>query len=141
MNGIKCPICHEVGQAVSAMTIESMMLNPKRLVYQATYFICKNPDCKIAYYNDKGHDQMMVSELNTPIHFKHHASPKWICYCSRVTEDEIIDAIQNKGCHTVEDIIDDTQAYTVKKCVINNPTGKNCLSDMQQLINNYRNNR
>jgi bacterioferritin-associated ferredoxin len=134
----KCPICQKLGQEVSAITIESMLVKRYRLDYQKSYFICMNPTCNLAYYDEKGSNPIDVSELNTPIHFKEGAHPKFICYCSRVTEDEIVDVIQNKGCHTVEEVIETTQAYTVKKCVIHNPTGRNCLNSIRELINTYR---
>ncbi|NLA24598.1 MAG: (2Fe-2S)-binding protein [Bacteroidales bacterium] len=52
-------------------------------------------------------------------------SNKIICNCNQVTEQEIVDAIQNEGADTVEKIQDITEAGTV--C-------GGCIEDIEDIL-------
>ncbi|MEG1254354.1 MAG: (2Fe-2S)-binding protein [Clostridium sp.] len=69
-----------------------------------------------------------------PIWFKQDADPKYICYCNKVTEQEIIDAVINKGAKDMKDIIRLTGAMKNARCEVNNPLGKCCGSVIQETI-------
>jgi NAD(P)H-nitrite reductase large subunit len=51
-----------------------------------------------------------------------------ICNCNEVYSDEIIKAIQEKGCKTVEDIGEETGAGTI--C-------GGCVDDIQEILDEY----
>ncbi|HCV14998.1 MAG: nitrite reductase [Bacteroidetes bacterium GWE2_39_28] len=51
-----------------------------------------------------------------------------ICNCNEVYNDEIIKAIQEKGCKTVEDIGEETGAGTI--C-------GGCVDDIQEILDEY----
>lgn len=59
-----------------------------------------------------------------------------ICYCSKVTKDEIIAAIAN-GAKTLEDIRKATGACTVGKCKQLNPQKRCCSPDIVKLIDEH----
>ena len=47
-----------------------------------------------------------------------------VCYCLKVTEEEIIDHVANKQCcNSIEDIQKHTGANTGNQCLIMNPKG------------------
>ena len=77
---------------------------------------------------------ILISEIKVPIWFKKADNPKYICYCSKVTEEEIVDAIVNKNCKTVKDVVNNTNAMKISNCAINSPTGKCCSRQINNLL-------
>jgi bacterioferritin-associated ferredoxin len=71
-----------------------------------------------------------------PIWFKKGSNPKLICYCNKVTEDQIIKAVVESGARTIKDIINITGAMKNSNCKINNPIGQCCSLEIQKVINN-----
>nr|WP_279230400.1 (2Fe-2S)-binding protein [Thermohalobacter berrensis] len=58
-----------------------------------------------------------------------------MCYCNKVTEEDIVNAIKEKNAKNIKDIIKITGAMRNNNCEINHPTGKCCSSVIQQTIN------
>jgi bacterioferritin-associated ferredoxin len=56
-----------------------------------------------------------------------------ICYCLRVTEQEIVQAIR-EGAKTLKDTQKATQACTGNQCKQLNPSGKCCSRDILKII-------
>lgn len=69
-----------------------------------------------------------------PVWYKAGAHPQYICYCSRVTREQISEAVTNKGAHTVKEAAELTGAMKNGRCEINNPTGRCCGPLIQDLI-------
>ncbi len=61
----------------------------------------------------------------------------YICYCNKVTENDIKLAIEEKNAKTVEEVIKITGAMLNSNCKINNPKGKCCHSDIVEVFNKY----
>lgn len=61
----------------------------------------------------------------------------YICYCNKVTEQDIINAIEN-GANTIEDVIKVTGAMKNSNCKVNNPKGTCCYSDILKVYNEHR---
>lgn len=128
-----CPQCNHLGEKVNIKTIQSLLSIQKDLKDNVNYYLCFNKDCDVAYYNDVD-DIILKSEIKVPIWFKNGADPKYICYCSKVTEEEITDAIVNKNSRTVKDVVKNTNAMKNSNCVINSPTGKCCSRQINDLL-------
>ena len=62
---------------------------------------------------------------------------EYVCYCSKVTEDDIKLAIQNKGATTVDQVIELTGAMTNSNCAVNNPKGVCCYPDIVAVFEKY----
>lgn len=133
-----CPTCGTSGEKVSSFTIEKLLMYPQELLNEAVYYLCFNSDCDVAYYNSHDDNVILTTEIKVPIWFKKEAEPKYICYCSKVTEDEIVDAIQNKGCKTVKDVVANTNAMKISNCKENSPTGKCCSRQINDLLRQLR---
>lgn len=58
---------------------------------------------------------------------------KLICYCNKVSEQEIKDAIV-KAAKTLKDIQTMTKACTGGNCAELNPSGKCCSADIKTLL-------
>jgi len=128
-----CPKCNLSGEKVNEKTVNSLLTIKKALQENTNYYLCFSKDCDVAYYNEDD-NIILISEIKVPIWFKNDANPKYICYCSKVTEEEIVDAIVNKNCKTVKDVVKNTNAMKISNCAINSPTGKCCSRQINDLI-------
>ena len=61
----------------------------------------------------------------------------FICYCSKVKEEDIRVAILEKGARTVEQVIAMTGAMTQSDCASNNPKGECCYPDIVAAFEKY----
>jgi len=121
------------GEGVSLKTVKHLVKEDK-LVKDLNYSICLNEDCDVVYYSD---DVIYKKEdVKVPVWFKRDANPKYICYCSRVTEEDIKRAIED-GANTLKDVIIKTGAMKNCNCEINNPKGKCCSNDIKKVMEKY----
>jgi bacterioferritin-associated ferredoxin len=103
--------------------------------------VCLNKECKVAYFGSNEKVMLINSDLKMEIWFKEGANPKYICYCSKVTEEEITEAVVKQGARTVKDVVNITGAMKDSNCKINNPLGKCCSSEIQKVINSIIENK
>ena len=135
--GVKCPICNQLGEKVKSITVKKLGSNNfvEEVVDEEDYYLCMNEDCDVVYYSSDGESIFNKTEVKIPIWFKKNANPKYVCYCSKVTEEEIINAVTNQGAKNVKDIIKFTGAMKDGNCILNNPLGKCCGSTILETIN------
>jgi len=65
-------------------------------------------------------------------------SMKVICYCSNVTEGEIVQAI-SRGARSLNDIRELTGACTLAKCKEMSPRGTCCSPLIMEILDKYTN--
>lgn len=135
--GVKCPICNQLGEKVKSITVKHLVSKNfvEEVVDEEAYYLCMNEDCDVVYYSSDGESIFNKTEVKIPIWFKKNANPKYVCYCSKVTEEEIINAVTNQGAKNVKDIIKFTGAMKDGNCILNNPLGKCCGSTILETIN------
>lgn len=122
-----CPVCGGKCQEVKSSAVKHMVKEEyAKDVADKTYFVCMNEDCDVVYFDEDV--KYCQNDLREPIWFKKDADPKYICYCNRVTEQMIFDAVINDGAKDMKDIVRLTGAMKNGKCETNNPLGK-CLPD------------
>jgi len=129
---ISCAVCKKTGELVSTITVKSLSIKPIK-VDNAKFFLCLNPECDVAYYSDSA-ELVLKDEIKVPIWFKTNAHPEYICYCSKVEKQEILDAINNMNLKTVGDVVKNTNAMKISDCIHNSPTGKCCSRQIKELI-------
>lgn len=130
-----CPVCKEKGEFVKNITVNHMVLNVlKDHVEDNNYYLCMNEDCCVAYFSQESNIKFNKEDLKEPIWFKSDANPKYICYCNKVTEEQIIEAVVNKGAKSIKDIIALTGAMKNGECETKNPLGKCCSPIIQEAI-------
>ena len=95
-------------------------------VHEGNYRICIDKDCDVVYYDLTENLIFRKQDIKIPIWYKKDADPQYICYCNKVTEQQIINAVLNGGAKDIKDIIRLTGAMKNGKCEINNPFGKCC---------------
>ncbi|CEO20580.1 (2Fe-2S)-binding protein [Paraclostridium sordellii] len=62
---------------------------------------------------------------------------EYICYCNKVTEQDIKNAILSNNCKTVKEVISFTGAMKNSNCAVNNPKGTCCYQDIVSVFNKY----
>jgi bacterioferritin-associated ferredoxin len=77
--------------------------------------------------------------VNVPLWFKRKAHPIYACYCSKVTKDEVINAIRKENAMTVQDINRITGSMKNSDCSHHNPLGKCCHKIIQDIIDEENN--
>jgi len=87
----------------------------------------------VVYYNDNGF--LLKDEVKLPIWFKRGADPKYVCYCSKVTEEDVINAVLKKGSRTISEVCEITGAMSKPECDLRNPTGKCCYNIFKEALN------
>jgi len=129
-------VCNKKGLVVSPETVSHLVV--ENLVEQITedhYYLCLDENCRVAYYAEETDFQVNLEHVRVPIWFKKGADPKYICYCSKVTEEQMINAVINQGAQNIKDIMKLTGAMENCHCAINHPTGKCCSPYILEAIN------
>lgn len=132
----KCPVCGFTGQGVKKFTVEHLVNDDNRTMVNGTdYKICMNENCDVIYYSLEMDTKFLKDQVRVPIWFKKDANPKYACYCSKVTEKQVIDAVVKYGAKTVSDVNQITGAMKNSNCKKNNPMGVCCHKIIQEVIN------
>lgn len=130
-----CPTCEKQGLLVKNITVRHMVLG--ELTEQVgidDYFLCMNEECDTAYYNSDTKKKYTAQQVNVPLWFKKDANPKYACYCSKVTEDQVISAVLEDGATQMKEVIKITGAMSNSDCKKKNPLGKCCHQIIQDAI-------
>ncbi|MDK2892226.1 Csac_0668 family 2Fe-2S cluster-binding (seleno)protein [Methanohalophilus sp.] len=134
-NNSFCPVCRGPGIFVKNITVRHMVSDDLlEKVGISDYYLCMNKDCQITYYNNDFKIEFKKSDIKVPIWFKKDAKPKYACYCNKVTEEQVINAIIDNNATSVKDVVRITGAMNNPNCQINNPLGKCCHHIIQEII-------
>ncbi|MDR3565300.1 MAG: (2Fe-2S)-binding protein [Negativicutes bacterium] len=127
---VQCPDCGSPGQAVPRETVRRLV--GADIPETENFGVCLTSSCDVVYFSlDRTFRQ---AEVRVPIAWKDGASPKYVCYCNRVTEDEIIRAVTEHGAKTVAEVAKATGAMKNGNCLVNNPKGTCCHTDIELII-------
>jgi bacterioferritin-associated ferredoxin len=132
-----CILCKNQGTLVKNITVKHMVLD--ELIEQVgdnDYYLCMSEKCDITYYNEKSNTIFNRLQLKVPIWFKNDANPKYACYCSEVTEEQIINAVIKDGATNMNQVLKITGAMKNSQCQKKNPLGKCCHQIIQAAIDN-----
>lgn len=130
-----CPVCKTSGVKVKNITVRHLVLDSLiELVGDTDYFLCMNEECDIIYYNQETSEKFNKQQVRVPIWFKRDADPIYACYCSKVTEEQVINAVKKDSAKSVKDIIAITGAMKNAQCQKNNPLGTCCHHIIQDAI-------
>jgi len=130
---VSCPLCKGETREVLGATVKNFVIdNLVEKVKNDNYHICLNENCKVAYFDD----QMIfeTKDIKTPIWYKKDSDPKYICYCNKVTEQDIFDAVIEKGANDFKEVCEITGAMKNSNCKINNPFGSCCSPNIKATI-------
>jgi len=133
-----CILCESQGIIVKNITVKHMVLDELlEQVGDDDYFLCMSEECDITYYNPKSTVKFNKQQMKVPIWFKKGDNPKYACYCSEITEEQVINAVVKDGATNMKEVLKVTGAMSNSQCQKKNPLGKCC----HQIIQDYpRNN-
>ena len=135
----KCPVCDNKGIAVSEVTVKHLVIpSAHSEIIPGDYFICMNGACDVVYFNPIAKIKFRKDQVTVPIWFKQGAEPKYACYCSEVTEDQVIEAVFVHGAKTVKEVNALSGAMKNSNCLENNPLGVCCHQIIQSVIDQAR---
>lgn len=130
-----CPHCNQEGISVNKITVEHLVMDEFRSeIKEEEYWICMNEDCDMVYYPSENRTYFLIDQINVSIGFKKDAEPKYACYCSKVTEEEVLEAVLKHGATTVKEVNALTGAMKDCHCIENNPLGICCHKTIQDGI-------
>ncbi len=99
------------------------------------YSICENPDCDVVYFTTSRGRILRTTDVKTRVTFKENVSPKPLCYCKQVTEEDVVKAIED-GATTFEEVMKSTGIGGGGHCNITNPAGRCCSRNYRPFIEN-----
>ncbi|MGQ9558516.1 MAG: (2Fe-2S)-binding protein [Desulfurispora sp.] len=133
-------MCHQPGERVKTTTVKNLV-QPEftGLVGDVAYHLCLHPECPVVYFSESG-PTFLQTQLQVPVWYKTGAHPQYICYCNRLTREQISEAVISRGARTVKEVARLTGAMQNARCELNNPTGRCCGTVIQDLINSLLSN-
>lgn len=131
----RCPECGKTGNLVKNFTVRHLVVEElAKEVGTSDYYLCMNEECDVVYYSCDFSTAFYKQQVKVPIWFKKDANPKYACYCSQVTEDQVINAVIEKGAQSMEEVLKITGAMKNPQCPEKNPLGKCCHQIIQKAI-------
>lgn len=130
-----CPVCKKQGAPVKNITVKHLVLDEFiEEVGDHDYNLCMNEVCETAYYQTEPKKMFTKDQLNVPLWFKKDAHPKFACYCSKVTEEQVIHAVLENGAKNMKEVLKITGAMSNSECSKKNPFGKCCHQIIQEAM-------
>ena len=133
-----CPVCNKAGRRVGTETVRHLVQS--QLVDTITeegYGLCMTRSCDVSYYSLVSAKTIDKSLLTIPLWYKGGAAPRYACYCSKVTMEQVRDAVLIEGARSVKDVAGLTGAMRKCNCIHNNPLGKCCHKIIQETIHEF----
>lgn len=103
-------------------------------VESADHHLCMTEDCDVVYFRPASGVIYGRTDLTVPVWFKTGADPQYICYCSKVTYQQVRLAVMESGAVSIRDVARLTGAMNSIQCVRRNPTGRCCAPVIQGVI-------
>jgi bacterioferritin-associated ferredoxin len=128
-----CPRCKKPGFDVEKITVATHAKESCWPLGDEPYSYCDNPACEVIYFTASGGRLLKKSEVKTRVTFKEKSSPRPLCYCKQVTEEDVIASIE-KGARSFEEVKLATGIGGGGQCKITNPAGKCCSRNYQPFI-------
>ena len=115
-----CPLCSVPSLSVNKEVLCHFL---NKNVKQNIWHACVNPKCKVAYYSDR--KILNINRLKYPLWYKTKSKNSPICYCSKLTRNDIRNAVRD-GTTTFQQVQKITGKNRTGYCRNENPLGKCC---------------
>lgn len=135
-----CPDCGQIGRAVNALTIESLLtpLARARLANTGGFRFCPTADCPVVYHQPASGLRLDANALRVPVFQKSAAPERPACYCFHHTVGEIEAQVRATGSSAVPAAIKAQCARGLDQCERNNPQGSCCLGNVARVLKEAR---
>jgi len=135
-NKLECKSCNKIGKIVSKDTLKYFLSPNVFLEKDTNLYFCKTPDCDAIYFNDD--IKIIQDDVKVFVGLKNVSPSANVCYCFKWSREKIKLQIQTSG----ETLALGTIQSNIKKfgcsCEILNPSGECCLSDISNIIKEYK---
>lgn len=120
-----CPVCGSLGIEVEPITVKSILKDNLNtgITEDDEWYICSGNKCEIIYFSKN--KVFSKKDVRVMIWYKEQTSQVPICYCSNLTQEEIVNAVKN-GCETIDEVQEYTNKNITGMCQTENPLGKCC---------------
>ncbi len=85
------------------------------------------------YFTSSGSKVLGKEDVKTRVTFKEKSSPRPLCYCKQVTEEDVLAAIE-QGARSFDEVVKATGIGGGGHCKITNPAGKCCSRNYRPFI-------
>jgi bacterioferritin-associated ferredoxin len=126
-----CPKCKKEGLEVELITVANHTKESCWPLSTEPYFHCDNPECEVIYFTASR--TLKKADVKTRVTFKERTSPRPLCYCKQVTEEDVIGAIEG-GARNFEEVRIATGIGGGGHCKITNPAGRCCSRNYKPFI-------
>ncbi len=132
-----CPECNSKSIKVKGVVVKRFVRREfwEDIKNNDIYELCTNPDCFISYFSKKNKVKFSIQDLSIPIWFKRDSTPKYACYCNKITFDMLRDSVIKDGLITWKDIVLKYRSRAICRCDILNPLGECCTKVFYSAIN------
>jgi bacterioferritin-associated ferredoxin len=128
-----CPNCKKEGLVVEKITVANHAKESCWPLGNEPYYHCDNPECEVIYFTASGTRTLKKADVKTRVTFKENISPRPLCYCKQVTEEDVIKAIE-RGAMNFEEVRIATGIGGGGHCKITNPAGRCCSRNYKPFI-------
>jgi len=130
-----CPGCGEKGARVKSGTVRYQLKDEFRKdAADKIYGLCISPDCKVSWYAQDGSHHFTTAQAGTPIWTKTDADPVMACYCNKITQPMVAEAVKEHGLTDMETIILHYRDKMESMCAVKNPSGRCCSEEFDKMI-------
>ena len=130
---VSCPTCRKEGLVVEKTTVANHVKEYCWPLGDETYLHCDNPDCEVIYFSASGSRSLKKTDVKTRVTFKESTTPRPLCYCKQVTEEDVIKAIEG-GATNFDEVRNATGIGGGGQCNITNPAGRCCSRNYKPFI-------
>jgi len=120
-----CPNCTKEGLEVERITVINHVKESRWPISNEKFLYCENPACQTVYFTESGDQVFTKRDVKSRVTFKERTSPRPLCYCKNVTEEDVVKAIEN-GAVTLEEVKKVTGIGGGGFCKFTNPMGRCC---------------
>lgn len=133
--GALCSLCRKEGMHIENITVRHLLRKEMEdKAGQEDYWLCMNERCAAVYYNDKTGTIFEKDDIDVPVWFKDDADPRYACYCSRITDEDVTRAVKEQRITDMTAIRKFYDPDAKSQCKIKNPTGRCCSPVFKEII-------
>jgi len=115
-----CPICGIPSFEVNAEIVKHFS---KEKIIDSKWGTCVNPQCKVGYFCKN--QILYTNDLNRMLWYKTKSKKSYICYCSKLSRNDIAKAVE-QGAKNFGEVQKITQKNRTGFCEKENPLGQCC---------------
>lgn len=131
----KCPNCGITGQKVGNFTVQRIVKKElKDKIADNYYYLCKDSVCLVGYFNNEVQDTIHWSDFRKPLWYKEGADPIYACYCTTITEEDVVKTVIETGLRDMRHIMFYLKGRFGNTCRYKNPQGICCIDTFNSKI-------